>query len=454
MVRFIDRTEELALLERDWRTSENAFIVVFGRRRIGKTRLVEEFLKEKDGMKYTADDVNKKVQIDEFRRILAAYTKDDFIANQEIKDWSALFSYLAKSLDREKRFYIWIDEFSYIIKNDASITSVLQKFIDTFVRNSKTFLIVSGSLYGLMSEKVLSHSSPLYGRRSRDVLLRPIPSAYIKDFLAFDFADSLKTALTVGGIPEYLRVASKYASYEDFIANEFFKTEGYFYREPHFLLSQEFKEIRTYFSILNAIAYGNSRPVNIANFVGINGREIYPYLELLISYGFVMRETSILGDKKRGLYRINENFLDFWFNFVHKNREKLERGTYHGPDGSELNAHLGKRFEMFIRDNFGAFFDGFDSFGRWWHEGEEMDALAINEKNKELLFAECKWEENANALKLARDLSEKSKLVEWHAGERQETLALFAKSFSTKIAEFEGKKVRCFDLRDIERMLK
>ncbi len=228
MVRFIDRTDELALLERDWRTSENAFIVVFGRRRIGKTRLIEEFLKGKDGMKYTADDVNKKIQIDEFRRILASYTKDDFIANQEIKDWSALFSYLAKSLEREKRFYIWIDEFSYIIKNDASITSVLQKFIDTFVRNSKTFFIVSGSLYGLMSEKVLSHSSPLYGRRSRDVLLKPIPSAYIKDFLAFDFADSLKTALTVGGIPEYLRVASKYKSYEDFIVNEFFKTEGYF----------------------------------------------------------------------------------------------------------------------------------------------------------------------------------------------------------------------------------
>lgn len=451
MIRFIDRKAELLVLENDWKTKENAFIVIYGRRRIGKTRLVEEFLKNKEGIKYTAEDTNKKIQITEFKNIIADYLKDEFLAKQEILDWSSLFSYLTKVIDNKKRVYLWIDEFSYLIKNDASITSVLQKFIDSFLRNSQIFFIVSGSLFGLMREDVLSHSSPLYGRRTRDILLKPVPPQYLNKFLNMNFENTLKTILTINGIPEYLLVASEYKNYDVFINEEFLKKEGYFYREPFFLLSREFKEIKTYFSILNALAYGNSRPSEIANFVGLNAREIYPYLELLINYGFIKRETSLLGDKKRGVYYINDSFFDFWFNFVHKNREFIESGSYK-RNKEELNKFLGKRFEIFIKDNFRLFFE-FEKYGRWWHKDKEIDIIAINEEKKKILFSECKWQEKVNPESIVKELIDKTKFVDGVEG-KKESFAIFAKSFSKKIKEFEGKKVDCLDLKDIESLLR
>lgn len=449
MVSFIDRKEEISLLENDWNHQESAFVVVYGRRRVGKTRLIGEFLKDKEGIRYTASDTNKKIQINELKGAIADYLHDDFLSKQDILEWNDLFSYLSKVIDSDKRFYLWIDEFSYLIKNDSSVASALQKFIDWFVRNSHLFLVVSGSLFGLMSEKVLSNSSPLYGRRTRDMLLGQIPPAYIHNFVQFRFEDVIKATLTIGGVPEYLLVAGKFKDYVSFIEAEFLNKEGYFYREPFFLLAQEFKEIKTYFSILNAIAYGNSRPTEIANFVGLDAREIYPYLELLISYGFVGREVSILGDRKGGLYYIKDCFFDFWFNFVHKYREELERGTYH-PKKEELNLFLGKRFEILVRDNFHMFFPNLKKIGRWWDRGKEMDVVASNDS--EMMFGECKWQEKVNPLKILFQLREISEAVSHEAKKR--SWVIFAKSFTRKVSEWEGEKVFCVDLREMEKVWK
>lgn len=448
----INREEELDLLKKDWEHSSNSFVVVYGRRRIGKTRLIDEFLKDKNGVKYTADDTNKTVQIRELKNAIASYLNDEFLTKQNITDWTLLFSYLEKVLSKNIKFYLWIDEFSYLIKNDPSIASVLQKFIDNFLRESKIFFIISGSIFGLMKEKVLESTSPLYGRRTRDILLKQINFNDASKFLNMKFEDKLKVLLTTGGVPEYLIIASKYKDYNSFL-EEFFKPNGYFYREPYFLLSQEFKEIRTYFSILNAIAYGFTKPTEIASFVGINGREIYPYLELLISYGFVKRETSLIGNKKRGIYLIDDVFFDFWFNLVHKNRENIERNVYKS-DKKEINTFLGKRFEMFIRDNFHEVLKDYKKIGRWWHKDKEIDIVALNEEKKAILFGECKWKDKVNAEEVIAKLKEKAKFVDWNTEKRKEHYAIFARSFLKKINEFEGKKVYCFDLKDFERVLK
>ncbi len=452
MIRFVNRNRELNILNRDWNNLNNGFIVIYGRRRIGKTKLIEEFVKDKKGISYTAEDTSKKIQIREFKDAIASFLDDDFLKNQEIVSWSSLFEYLQKVLDRNKRFYIWIDEFSYLLKNDKSLPSILQKFIDKFLRNSKIFFIVSGSLFGLMKEKVLSNSSPLYGRRTRDILLRELNFEHAIKFVNFNFEDKLKTFLTIGGIPEYLLVASKFKTYEEFIKQEFFTHEGYFYREPYFLLSQEFKEIRIYFSILNAIAYGNTKPSEIANFVGIKTREIYPYLELLNAYGFVTREKHLFKEKL-GIYLIKDCFFDFWFNFVHKNRELIERGAYE-LNKKKINTYLGKRFEIFIKDNFHYFFKDYTKIGRWWHKDREIDIVAINEKNKQILACECKWQSRVNAEKIAKELNEKLGYVDWQKDKRKESFAIFAKSFSKRIKEWQGKPVYCFDLKDLEKAMK
>jgi uncharacterized protein len=448
MVRFINRSIELSVLQKDYITQKNGFIVVYGRRRIGKTRLIQEFLKDKEGIRFTASDTSNVIQIRELKNIFANFLNDVFLKKQEILDWKSFFLYINQSFPKNKKCYIWIDEFSYLIKNDSSLASVIQEFIDNFLRNSNIFFIVSGSLFGLMTEKVLSHSSPLYGRRTRDILLTRLDFKYLNEFVNFSFEDVLKLEFTIGGIAEYLLISRNYNNYEDFIKNEFLLKEGYFFREVFFLLSQEFKEIKTYFSIINAIAYGNTKPTDIANFVGILSKEIYPYLELLINYGFVKREVSIIGNKKSGLYYINDNFLDFWFNFVNKNRDNIEKNIFK-INKSDLTSYFGKRFEIFIRNNFHLFFNQFLLSGRFWYKNNEIDIVAINDK--EILFCECKYQDNVDAEKIYNELKEKSKHVKWNNENRIEHFAIFAKSFKNKIKK---ENLILYDLKDIEKMLK
>ena len=452
MIRFINREKELKILKELWKL-DNAFIIVYGRRRIGKTRLIEEFLKDKEGVSYTAEDVNKKIQVTEFKNILAEFLNDGFLREIEIDSWSKLFSYLEKTLKLDKKFYIWIDEFSYLIKNDPSLASILQKFVDKVLRKSKIIFIVSGSLFGIMKEKVLSHSSPLYGRRTKDILLTTISFSHAIKFLEFNFKDCLRTYLVIGGIPEYLFVASRYNNFYEFINKEFFEKNGYFYREPFFLLSREFKEIKTYFSILNAVSYGNTSPTGIANFIGIKTREIYPYLELLIGFGFLERITPLIGKRKAGIYIIKDAFFDFWFNFVHKNRGSIEKRVYSANE-KELASFFGKKFEYFVKEFLiETKIFPFTKIGKWWHKDKEIDIVALNEKTKEILFVECKWQ-RVNAEKICKELAEKAGYVQWHNDKRKESFAIFAKSFSKKIKEFEGRKVYCFDLKHLEMVFK
>ena len=452
--RFINRSEELEILEREWK-KENAFVIVYGRRRVGKTRLIEEFLKTREGVFYTAEDVSKSIQIAEFKNAVANYLGDEFLKNQEIREWGHLFSYLERTVDRNKKFYIWMDEFTYIVKNSPEITSVLQKFIDRFLRKSRIFFIVSGSLFGIMNEKVLSSASPLYGRRTRDILLVPLSFGASRQFVNYSLEDGMKLYFTVGGIPEYLLVAENYGSYEEFVTNEFFRKDGYFYREPYFILSREFREIKTYFSILAAIAFGNTNPTTIANFVGIRTREIYPYLENLMTYGFVSKMESL--SRKKSVYVIKDVFFDFWFNFVYRYRESIETGRFF-PGKTELNEYFGKRFEIFVMENIVDFFPGLTTVKKDFgtvpgsSESYEIDIVSLNEQTKEILFAECKWQPRVNAEKVCRELAEKTEYVDWHKNERKERFAVFARSFSKRISEFEGRPVHCFDLKDLGKL--
>ena len=459
MIRFINRDYEMSLLKESWKKNVANFIVIYGRRRVGKTRIALEFMKNKEGISYTAEDTNKKVQINGLKNKIAEYFNDEFLRKTELNEWRDLFEYLKKVIPRKKRMYFIIDEFSYIVKNDESILSILQKFWDGFLSKTNVFFMISGSMFGLMSEKVLSSASPLYGRRSRDMLIRPLVFEHSSKFLKMPFDEKLKVYMCIGGVPEYLLKARGYKDGNNFLINEFLKKDGYFYREPYFLLSQEFKEIKTYFTILNAIAYGKTKPNEIANFAGIKAREIYPYFENLIRLGFVERICSILGSKKVGIYLIKDVLLDAWFNLVLVNREKIEREEIE-INKNELNTYFGKRFEMFVRNELFHKLLKFKETGKWWghyrdKEGKrkeiEIDIVALNEQKKEILFAECKWKENVNAEKVLSELKEKSGFVQWNTEKRKDHYAIFAKSFKKKIKE---KNVHLFDLKDIEKVFR
>ena len=433
MIRFVDRDYEISLLNEEWKKNGAQFVVIYGRRRIGKTALITEFTKDKDGIFYIAEDVNKKVQINDFKEKIASFFKDDLLKTLEISEWGDLFSYLEKIIPVDKKIHITIDEFSYFMKNNPPLASALQKFWDSYLSKTNTFLLVSGSIFGLMSEGILSTSSPLYGRRTRDMLLRELSFKNASKFLEMPSEEKLKTYMAVGGVPEYLLKARFYPSFKKLFEKEFTSKDGYFYREPYYLLSQEFKEIRTYFTILNAIAYGNTRPSYIANFAGIKTREIYPYLENLMRLNFIEKITPITKSGKSGIYLIKDVFFDCWFNFVHKNREFIERDQYK-PNKQDMNTYFGKRFEIIVRKEFAPELVASSKIGKWWHKDQEIDIVGLNENKKQIAFFECKWKDISynQSLKILEELKEKAGFVKWFNKQRKEHYGVIAKKIENK----------------------
>ncbi len=423
--KFIDRIEERSLLEREWQNPGGRLIILYGRRRVGKTRLIGEFIRDKPGILYIAEDTSPHIQIAQFKARCAEYFSDPLLATLEIKTWEQIFLYIAQKPLKE-RTYLVIDEFTYLIKNDPSLLSTLQKVWDHSLAGSEWCLLLSGSILSLMSDLALSSTSPLYGRRTRDMLLSSLSFSYAHQFFHFSFSDSLKVYLSIGGIPEYLLKASTYDSADSFYREEFFNRYGYFYHEPYFILSQEFRELKIYQSVLHAVALGNTAPTTIAQFSGLDTRHIYPYLESMIRLGLIEKEVPILGNARQGIYLIKDRVFDFWYRFVFSHRQEIETGRF-DLSSIDLNTYFGKQFEAFVRDEFaGTVLSGYRT-GHWWYKEDEIDLVAINDETLSVVFGECKWGNisQSEAVKLLAQLKEKAKCV--HADRyTQRNYALFS----------------------------
>lgn len=446
---FIDREEERSLLEREWQSSGGRLIILYGRRRIGKTRLIDEFIRDKPGILYIAEDASPHIQIAQLKARCAEYFKDPLLSELDIRTWEQLFAYLAQKPLHE-RTYLVIDEFTYLIRNDPTLLSALQKTWDRSITGSDWCLLLSGSILSLMSDLALSSTSPLYGRRTRDLLLGPLRFSDARRFFTFPFSDALKVYLSIGGVPEYLLKAGAYDAGEEFYKNEFFNRYGYFYHEPYFILSQEFRELKVYQSVLHAIALGNTTPTSIAQFCGLEPRHLYPYLESMIRLGLVEKEIPILGSPRQGIYRIRDRVFDFWYRFVFPHRQEIETGhpEFQVPD---MNAFFGRQFEAFVRDEYaGTVLLGYRT-GHWWYKEEEIDLVAVDDSLSSIVFGECKWGDVSvpEAKKIITRLKTKAKLV--HADKYQHRkYALFSAGIIEGKERLLKEGYLIFDSKDLE----
>jgi AAA+ ATPase superfamily predicted ATPase len=445
---FVDREEERRILDEEWQKAGGRMIILYGRRRIGKTRLLAEFVQGKQGILSFSEDVASAIQIKQFQAECAAFFNDDLLASLRMETWDQVFTYLAQKPLKE-RAYLVIDEFTYLIKNDPSLLSALQKAWDTALSGSNWCILLCGSMLGLMSDLALSATSPLYGRRTRDMLLEALPFVHAKKFLDQPFPDALRTYLTIGGIPEYLLKAADYASFSEFVEREFFSRFGYFYREPYFILSQEFRELKTYQSILHAIADGNTAPGAIAQFCGMDARRIYPYLEGMTRLGIVERELPILVDTRHGIYRIKDTVFDFWYSFVFLNREAIETDTFR-PSVPAMDRYFGKRFEGFVRREVVPRVLPGSRVGRWWWKGEEIDVVAVDDQEHGIVFGECKWGalDRREARGVLTRLEAKAEMVR-HDRYPKERYLLVAGSVEGK-EDLRDEGYLVYDLADIE----
>jgi len=440
IMRFVDREREMALLQKEWE-NRPSFVVLYGKRRVGKTRLLQEFSKDKNPFFFTFSQTVKEIQIEEFKRELAKFLNDKWLERLKISDWKELFTYMADKLP-EKSLII-LDEFTYAIKSDRKILSDLQRVWDHELTRKDVMLIISGSLLGMMWDDVLGYASPLYGRRTRDIHLKELD--YLNALKFFEDKEyGLKVHMLVGGTPTYLNVAKRYRTVEDLVKEEFLSDGGFFYNEPYILLSQELRELKMYFSILSAISYGNTRLEEIANFVGKPARSIYPYMENLIRLGFVEKETPVLGKKKRSVYKIRDNLLLSWFTLVYPNWGKIPIGVE--IDKNALVALFSRKFEEVAKEFLilKRPFD-FKEVGRWWFKGGEIDIIAIGES--QVYLFEVKWSDldEKKAEAVLRSLKKKARLLDFDG---DFYYGIIAKSLKNK-NDLREKGFYAFDSKDI-----
>src|SRR3989344_4223329 len=446
MVEFKDRRVEMKELKDTLDKKGFAFEIIYGRRRIGKTELILQATKNKKRVYYLATGENN---LERFYNVCVDFDKN---IGKLKKDYEVLFDYLKDNVEA-----IIIDEFQNIIKENLEFLKLFQAIIDIKLKNSNLKLFILGSSVSMMTSKVLSYQSPVYGRKTASLKLKDISFLDLKEFFPKANAEEIiRIYGFAGGIPFYLiKIDNGFWSW---IKDELKREKGFLRDEVDFLMKLEFEDSSTYKLILSAIANGKNTINEIKDFIKVQRTDITPYIRNLIEVDFIKREVPITENQKSrfGRYYLKDNFLKFWFKYIYPNLSSIEQGIFKVESiNKDYSSYLGSIFEEVVKQSLTSFeFFDFSKMGGWWHKDKEIDIVALNEESKEALFVECKFRDKINAEKIVSELKDKAHYVDWENEKRNESYAVFAKSFKKKINEFEGKKVYCFDLKDMEKELK
>ncbi|MBI2676196.1 MAG: ATP-binding protein [Candidatus Aenigmarchaeota archaeon] len=452
---FINRGEELKFLLSRYRAKGMEFIVISGRRRTGKSRLIEEFLKDKNAIYLLCEDKKFEHNLEKFSSSISSFFA---IPKTNFSSFRDCFDFIIKNY-KEEKLVIAIDEFSYLAKK-SEIIAEMQGIADEILKDKNVMLLLSGSSVSLMQKELLGYKSPLYGRTTGSIILKPLKFRFLSEwFPKTETEELIKIYSCTNGIPKYLEFFSGMGTEKEIEAN-LFNPNSFLFREMRELLAEELRNVGLYQQLLEAIASGKNKVVEIANACYMNAKDIPAYLNILSELGFVSKVYPLFGTGKKGTYIISDNYTKFWFRFVSRYFAEIDSGNDVNAVSAfrrDYNTYMGSIFEDLMLN---LALEGYNmpikptKIGRWWHKDKEIDIVALNDTTKEILFAECKWQEKVNAEKIVKELAEKSKFVDWNLGKRKESYAVFAKSFSKRIEEFEGKKVWCFDIKDLERVLK
>jgi len=455
---FVDRKDELGALEERHKKGKAEFIVIYGRRGVGKSELIERFIGDKKGSRLLAREESESFQLRRFSERLASFFDDEVLAKSPFSNWDAFFTYLVKKSN--ERLVLAIDEFPYLVSENPAIPSILQDYWDNRLKRTEIFLILCGSSISMMEKKVLGHKSPLYGRRTGQILLKPFSFKDVFGYLGRPISKSVEFYSVFGGTPAYVVEIDREKTLLQNIADKVLKRDSSLYRDVEFLLREELKEPRYYFSVLYSIAKGNTRIGEIMNDTGLKKGIVAKYLSVLSDLQLVKREVPVTESplkSRKGIYTLQDNFFRFWFRYVYPHKEEVESNRQ-----SELIQEIKNTLPQYVSKTFeevctealmelekkGEIFHPTRT-GKWWHKGEEIDLVAINGRTGQIFFAECKWGEKVDAEEILRELKRKSHLLKWKNEKREENYAIFARSFRRKIG---GKNISCFDLGDLEKI--
>ncbi|MHB1377341.1 MAG: ATP-binding protein [Candidatus Humimicrobiaceae bacterium] len=445
MDKFIDRKFELEFLNDRWNKPDSQFIIVYGKRRIGKTELIKEFIKNKNSIYFICDRTTEKENLRNLGRIAGNKLGSSIVAENGFNDWYQFFNFLKDTV--KERTIIAIDEFPYLFSSNKAISSVFQKGWDEILKNLPIFLILCGSSISMMLEETIVYDAPLYGRKTGQVFLKPLSFydswAFFPD-LSFD--DFLKIYAVCGGIPLYLKQFDSEIPFLDNLRINVFNKNSVLYNEGDIILSEQLSELRIYFAILKAMALGKTKFGEILNYTGLSKTSIHKYLYVLEELQLTKKEVPITEDRpeksRKGLYIIIDPFLNFWFKYIFPFKSEIEFGNL-----DEVFRFVDKQFDLttssiyqdlcqdILKIKLKSTFK-FNRIGRWWDnidkKSVEIDLVAIDDENKNILFGEAKWSNKKVGTNILKDLKDKSSFVKWEEEKRKEYYILFSRSGFTE----------------------
>lgn len=440
MKRFVDREQEMATLQSEYGRDGSGLVVLYGRRRVGKTTLISEFIRDKKALFFLASEESESQNRLAFQQKAADFLNSNLLKNVEVKSWDVLFRAIMDTHFDSKPVIV-LDEFQYLGRSNPAFPSVFQRIWEEILKDRQVMVILCGSLISMMQSQTLAYDSPLYGRRTAQIRLKQIPFAYYHEFFPEKSRKELIEMYAVtGGVPKYIELFSQskdiYSAIETCVLNR----SGYLYDEPHFLLQQEVSEVGSYFSIIKAIAAGNTKLSAIAGVLEVKSTSLTKYLKTLIDLDILEREVPVTEDSpeksKRGLYKIKDNYLRFWFAFVYPNMSFIESG--HGRIVMDkIRKGLVRNHIAFVYEDVCAermwemnaqsvwpFY--FSKLGRYWDSKEEIDIAAIDPDGKNLILGECKYWQEPVGVSVLRSLEAKAEMVAWEKGRRKTWLVLFS----------------------------
>lgn len=411
---FVGRKRELSSLEKLYHQQGFGMTVIYGRRRIGKSTLIREFLKDKRAIFYTATKVGKARNLELFCQQVVSLL-DPSLTGVSFPSLEAILDFITDRLSGDKLVLV-IDELPYWAQDDGALLSVLQKYIDTRWSEQDMMIILCGSSLSFMENKVLSEKSPLFGRRNTQIRLEAFDYLEAAEFVP-DYSAEDKAIIygITGGVAKYLAMIDPRGSADDNIKAQFFNTDGYLYDEPRNLLAQEFTDVALVNNVIEQIASGSNTVNEISQKIGQNSSTVLYALDKLIQVGLITKKKCITEEKnrKKTQYVLKDQMFRFWYAFIPKATSIIEIGQgdlyFDRVVKPQIHNYMGSVFEEMCRyytlkeGICGAFGNTLTEVGTWWgteillrgsekvQQSADIDVVGISELDKTAVLGECKF---------------------------------------------------------------
>lgn len=403
---FYCREEELRTMNKRYKKGQFECVVIYGRRRVGKTALINEFCKGKPTVYFSALNASSQENLEALSKAIYTCQNPDSTSTPTYRSYEDALEAITE-MAMEKRLVFVIDEYPYLAKAEKSISSRLQHIIDHSWQDSRIYLILCGSSMSFMEYQVLGYESPLYGRRTAQFKIQALTYREITEFHPeLKAADQALLYGVTGGIPHYINKLDVENNLDEALLENLFSTSSYLFEEPENLLKQELREPAIYNSVISAIAAGASHSNEISTKVGVESGVCAKYLKVLLDLGILKKETPITEKSgKKTIYVIDDNFFRFWYRFVPRNMSVISAGrmrlVYEQAVKRFYPDYMGLVFEKMCQEYLLRYAKDLpillSNVGQWWgtdsktRKEVQIDIVGVPVDGNEYLIGSCKY---------------------------------------------------------------